>query len=76
MKPAINVTGSYRLYQSQATFNGQEKSLQSSISGPINYPVIKLCAVNNRAQGCSYHHRRLYRHVLPPKKTCPSDVFS
>ena len=44
------------------------KTQRSSICGPINYPVIKLCAVNDRAHRCSYHHRRLYRHVLLPKK--------
>ena len=56
-----------RLHRSQVTFNGQEKNRRSSICGPINYPVSKLFAVNNRAHECSYHYRRLHRHVLPLK---------
>ena len=56
-----------RLHRSQVTFNGQEKNRRSSIRGPINYPVSKLFAVNNRAHECSYHYRRLHRHVLPLK---------
>ena len=37
-----------RLHRSQVTSNGQEKNRRSSVCGPINYPVSKLFAVDNR----------------------------
>ena len=61
------------LFQKQVAFNGQEKIGEAvSVGQLINYPVINLFAVNNRAHRCSFVYIVTFS---PPKKISSKCLF-